>query len=34
MDRDAFMEATKPVYKIFAPIVGQDNIDKVEALKE
>lgn len=34
VDRSVFMEATKPVYKEFAPMVGQDNIDKINALKK
>ncbi|WP_291326373.1 DctP family TRAP transporter solute-binding subunit [Desulfovibrio sp. UCD-KL4C] len=34
VDRSLFAEATKPVYEKFAPIVGQDNIDKVNALKK
>jgi len=33
VDRDKFAEATRPVYKEFADVVGQDNIDKIEALK-
>ncbi|WP_028577065.1 DctP family TRAP transporter solute-binding subunit [Desulfomicrobium escambiense] len=32
VDRKPFMEATQPVWKEFAPTVGQDNIDKVLAL--
>lgn len=32
VDRAPFMEATKSVYAQFAPVVGQDNIDKVKAL--
>ncbi|ACU90522.1 DctP family TRAP transporter solute-binding subunit [Desulfomicrobium baculatum] len=32
VDRAPFMEATQPVWKEFAPTVGQDNIDKVLAL--
>ncbi len=34
VDRAAFIEATRPVYKKFADVVGQDNIDAVEALKK
>lgn len=34
VDRSEFMEATKPVYEKFASMVGQDNIDKVNALKK
>jgi tripartite ATP-independent transporter DctP family solute receptor len=34
VDRNKFMEATRPVYDIFAPVVGQDNIDKIRALKK
>lgn len=34
VDRTAFIEATRPVYKQFADVVGQDNIDAVEALKK
>ncbi len=34
VDRTAFIKATRPVYKLFADVVGQDNIDKVEALKK
>ncbi|WP_051261454.1 DctP family TRAP transporter solute-binding subunit [Desulfovibrio inopinatus] len=34
VDRDQFAEATKPVYAMFADVVGQDNIDKIEALKK
>jgi len=33
VDRKPFMEATKPVYAMFAKTVGQDNIDKVNALR-
>ncbi|MFV0347639.1 MAG: DctP family TRAP transporter solute-binding subunit [Halodesulfovibrio sp.] len=33
VDREKFVEATRPVYKEFADVVGQDNIDKIEALK-
>ncbi|UZP65815.1 DctP family TRAP transporter solute-binding subunit [Desulfovibrio mangrovi] len=33
VDRDKFAEATRSVYKEFADVVGQDNIDKIEALK-
>lgn len=32
VDRAPFMAATKPVYAMFAPVVGQENIDKVMAL--
>ncbi|KAF5048569.1 hypothetical protein DSECCO2_448710 [anaerobic digester metagenome] len=32
VDRKPFMDATQPVWKEFAPTVGQDNIDKVLAL--
>ncbi len=32
VDRAPFMAATKPVYAMFAPVVGQENIDKVKAL--
>jgi TRAP-type C4-dicarboxylate transport system substrate-binding protein len=32
VDRAPFMAATQGVWKEFAPIVGQDNIDKVLAL--
>jgi len=32
VDRKPFMEATLPVWKEFAGTVGQDNIDKVQAL--
>ncbi|MBG0776097.1 MAG: DctP family TRAP transporter solute-binding subunit [Desulfovibrionaceae bacterium] len=34
VDREPFQKATKPVYAMFADVVGQDNIDKVEALKK
>ncbi len=34
VDRKPFMEATKPVYAMFAKTVGQDNIDKVNALRK
>jgi tripartite ATP-independent transporter DctP family solute receptor len=34
VDRNLFMEATKPVYEEFAPVVGQDNIDKINALRK
>jgi TRAP-type transport system periplasmic protein len=34
VDREKFAEATKPVYAMFADEVGQDNIDKIEALKK
>ncbi len=34
VDREQFAEATKPVYAMFADVVGQDNIDKIEALKK
>ncbi len=34
VDRKPFMEATKEVYKIMAPTVGQENIDKVKALEK
>ncbi len=34
VDRDKFMEATRPVYKQFADVVGQDNIDKIDALRK
>jgi len=34
VNRDVFMEATKPVYEEFAPVVGQDNIDKINALRK
>lgn len=34
VDREKFAEATKPVYAMFAEEVGQDNIDKIEALKK
>jgi tripartite ATP-independent transporter DctP family solute receptor len=34
VDRNVFMEATKPVYEEFAPVVGQDNIDKINALRK
>ncbi len=33
VDRKAFQEATKPVIAMFAKTVGQDNIDKVDALR-
>ncbi|MGE4528612.1 MAG: DctP family TRAP transporter solute-binding subunit [Rhodospirillaceae bacterium] len=33
VDRKPFMEATKPVYAMFAKTVGQSNIDKVNALR-
>ena len=33
VDRKPFMEATKPVYAEFAELVGQENIDKIMALK-
>jgi TRAP-type C4-dicarboxylate transport system substrate-binding protein len=32
VDRAPFMEATKSVYAQFAPVVGQENIDKIRAL--
>jgi len=32
VDRAPFMAATKAIYAQFAPVVGQDNIDKVQAL--
>jgi TRAP-type C4-dicarboxylate transport system substrate-binding protein len=34
VDRELFKEATKPVYEEFAPIVGQENIDRINALKK
>ena len=34
VDRTEFMKATKPVYDKFASVVGQDNIDKINALKK
>jgi tripartite ATP-independent transporter DctP family solute receptor len=34
VDRTPFMEATMPVWKQFADMVGQDNIDKVRALAD
>ncbi len=34
VDREKFAEATKPVYEMFAAEVGQDNLDKIEALKK
>ncbi len=34
VDRAPFAEATRPVYAKFADVVGQDNIDAVEALKK
>ncbi|MBI9111885.1 DctP family TRAP transporter solute-binding subunit [Maridesulfovibrio ferrireducens] len=34
VDRTLFAKATKPVYEKFASVVGQDNIDKVNALKK
>lgn len=34
VDRNIFMKATEPVYKEFASIVGQDNIDKIKALRK
>jgi len=33
VDRKPFMDATKPVYKEFANVVGQANIDKIMAIK-
>lgn len=33
VDRAKFMEATRPVYQQFADVVGQDNIDKIDALR-
>ncbi|WP_337998133.1 DctP family TRAP transporter solute-binding subunit [Oleispirillum naphthae] len=33
VDRKPFMDATKPVIAMFAKTVGQDNIDKVNALR-
>ncbi|WP_419787009.1 DctP family TRAP transporter solute-binding subunit [Pseudodesulfovibrio sp.] len=34
VDRELFKEATKPVYEEFAPVVGQENIDRINALKK
>jgi len=34
VDRTLFMEATKPVYEEFAPVVGQENIDRINALRK
>lgn len=33
VDRSVFKEATKPVYAKFASLVGQDNLDAIEALQ-
>jgi len=34
VDRKPFLEATAPVYKLLAPTVGQENIDKIRALEK
>jgi len=34
VDRELFKEATTPVYEEFAPVVGQENIDRINALKK
>jgi TRAP-type C4-dicarboxylate transport system substrate-binding protein len=34
VDRSKFKEATAPVIKMFADTVGQDNIDKINALED
>lgn len=34
VDRTPFIDATKTVYKEMAPIVGQDNIDKVKKMEK
>ncbi len=34
VDRDAFMQATQPVYQQFADVVGQDNLDAISALRK
>ena len=34
VDRKPFVEATEPVYKLLAPTVGQENIDKIRALEK
>jgi TRAP-type C4-dicarboxylate transport system substrate-binding protein len=33
VDRSKFKEATAPVIKMFADVVGQENIDKIDALR-
>lgn len=33
VDRAAFAEASRPVYEHFAEMVGQENLDRIEALK-